>query len=35
MDLQQLVSSTYEEAIKWKSNLFILTSRKAGKEYID
>ena len=35
MDLQQLVSSTYEEAIKWKRNLFILTSGKAGKEYID
>ena len=35
MDLQQVVSSTYEEAIKWKRNLFMLPSRKAGKEYID
>ena len=34
-DLQQVVSSTYEEAIKWKRNLFILTSGKAGKENID
>ena len=24
MDLQQIVSSTYEEAIKWRRNLFTL-----------
>ena len=35
MDLQQVVSSAYEEAIKWKMNLFMLLSGKAGKEYID
>ena len=35
MDLQQVVSSTYEDAIKWKRNLFMLLSAKAGKEYID
>ena len=36
MELQQVVSSTYEEAIKLKRNLFILPSEKAGKkEHID
>ena len=35
MDLQQVVSLAYEEAIKWKINLFMLPSEKAGKEYID
>ena len=35
MDLQQAVSLTYEEAIKWKRNLFMLPSGKAGNEYID
>ena len=35
MDLKQVVSSTYEEAIKWKRNLFMLPSGKTGKEYID
>ena len=34
MVLQQVASSTYEEAIKWKRNLFMLPSGKAGKEYI-
>ena len=34
-DLQQVVSSTYEEAIKWKRNLFMLPSGIVGKEYID
>ena len=35
MDLQQLVPSTYEEAIKRKRNLFMLPSETTGKEYID
>ena len=35
MDIQQLVSSTYEEAIKWKRSLFMLSSGNVGKEYID
>ena len=35
MDLQHLVPSTYEEAIKWKRNLFMLPSGTTGKEYID
>ena len=35
MDLQQVVSSTYEKAIKWKRNLLMLLSEKAGKKYID
>ena len=35
MDLQQVVSSTYEETIKWKRNLFMLPSGIVGKEHID
>ena len=35
MDLQQVVSSTYEKVIKWKRNVFMLPSGKTGKEYID
>ena len=35
MDLQQVVFSTYGEAIKWKRKLFMLPSGKTSKEYID
>ena len=35
MDLQQVVSSIYDEVIKWSRNLFMLLSGKAGKKYID
>ena len=29
------VSTVYEQIVYWKKNLFLLTSRKAGKQYID
>ena len=35
LELQQLVSSGYEETIKWDWKLFMLSSGKAGKDYID
>ena len=35
LDLLQLISSKYEEAIKWKMNLFMMPPGKAGKENID
>ena len=28
------VSAIYKEAVKWKENLFLLSSRKEGKDYI-
>ena len=35
MELQQPISSTYEEAIKWKRNLLMLPSEKASEKYLD
>ena len=35
MELQQPISSTYEEAIKWKRNLLMLPSKKASEKYLD
>ena len=34
-DLCQVVSATYEEAVKWRRNLFLLPSGSIGKAYID
>ena len=35
MHLQQVISSTYEKAMKRKRNLLMLPSGKVGKEYTD
>ena len=30
-DLKEIISTIYEEAVKWKRNLFLLPSGKGGK----